>query len=225
MFQVSHKLVYIADKVINPVDDSQLLNLSRVKTATEGKGLFSFCSINLNDRKLAIKNIDASVSSNFSSSKGIEPNVQLFFLGSGSNSFDFLKKIPDLEFEESGLIINNETILNKNDLDNKEFISINKSLTPLNVIKFNSTLNNELVFIPQPSKNEDSILNEFQNIYTTSFTNRFEKNSRIEIPIETKYLLVFPVASMPVPIPRNPLNVKTGNIKVSIILNFEIEEI
>jgi hypothetical protein len=223
--QVSHKLVYITDKVINPVDDSQLLNLSRVKTALGGKGLFSFPAIKLGNRKVVIENIDASTSSNFSSSKGIQPNVQLFFMGSGSNNYDFLKSIPDLEFEESGLIVNNQSILIKDDLNGKEFTSVNQSLTPVNVIKFNSTLNDELAFIPQPAKNEDSILDGLSSIYTTSFIDRFDKTSPIEIPIQTKYLLVFPMVSMPVPIPRNPLIVRTGNIKISIILNFTLREI
>ena len=75
--QVSHKLVYIADRVINPIDDSLLLNLGRVKTASEGKGLYSFVAVKLGNKQTVLENIDASTSSNFSSSKGIQPNIQL----------------------------------------------------------------------------------------------------------------------------------------------------
>ena len=89
--QVSHKLVYIADKVINPIDDTQLLNLARVKTALGGKGLFSFAAIKLSTKNTVLQNVDASTSSNFSSSKGIQPNIQLFFMGVNSNSFNFIK--------------------------------------------------------------------------------------------------------------------------------------
>lgn len=223
--QVSHKLVYIADKVINPIDDTQLLNLARVKTAFEGKGLFSFAAIKLGSKNTILQKIDASTSSNFSSSKGIQPNIQLLFMGANSNSFDFLKNIPDDKFEESGLIVNNESILTKNDLNGKEFSAVNQSLTPVNVIKFNATLENELVFIPQPSKNEESILEGLTSIYTTSFTDRFEKESSVLIPSQTKYLLVFPLVSMPVPIPRNPAIIRFGNIKVSVIVNFELVEV
>ena len=198
--QVSHKLVYIADKVINPIDDTQLLNLARVKTALGGKGLFSFAAIKLSTKNTVLQNVDASTSSNFSSSKGIQPNIQLFFMGV-------------------------ESILNKGDLAGKEFSAVNQSLTPANVIKFNSTLNDELVFIPQPSKNQPSILEGLTSIYTTSFTDRFEKESSVYIPSQTKYLLVFPLVSMPIPIPRNPDIIRFGNIKVSVIVNFEINEV
>lgn len=223
--QVSHKLVYIADKVINPIDDTQLLNLARVKTALGGKGLFSFAAIKLPTKNTVLQNVDASTSSNFSSSKGIQPNIQLFFMGVNSNSFNFLSNIEDDDFEQSGLIVNNESILNKSDLAGKEFSAVNQSLTPANVIKFNSTLNDELVFIPQPSKNQPSILEGLTSIYTTSFTDRFEKESSVYIPSQTKYLLVFPLVSMPIPIPRNPDIIRFGNIKVSVIVNFEINEV
>lgn len=223
--QVSHKLVYIADKVINPIDDTQLLNLARVKTALGGKGLFSFAAIKLPTKNTFLQNLDASTSSNFSSSKGIQPNIQLFFMGVNSNSFNFLSNIEDDDFEQSGLIVNNESILNKSDLAGKEFSAVNQSLTPANVIKFNSTLNDELVFIPQPSKNQPSILEGLTSIYTTSFTDRFEKESSVYIPSQTKYLLVFPLVSMPIPIPRNPDIIRFGNIKVSVIVNFEINEV
>jgi hypothetical protein len=223
--QVSHKLVYIADKVINPIDDTQLLNLARVKTALGGKGLFSFAAIKLPTKNTVLQNVDASTSSNFSSSKGIQPNIQLFFMGVNSNSFNFLSNIEDDDFEQSGLIVNNESILNKGDLAGKEFSAVNQSLTPANVIKFNSTLNDELVFIPQPSKNQPSILEGLTSIYTTSFTDRFEKESSVYIPSQTKYLLVFPLVSMPIPIPRNPDIIRFGNIKVSVIVNFEINEV
>ena len=136
-----------------------------------------------------------------------------------------LSNIEDDDFEQSGLIVNNESILNKGDLAGKEFSAVNQSLTPANVIKFNSTLNDELVFIPQPSKNQPSILEGLTSIYTTSFTDRFEKESSVYIPSQTKYLLVFPLVSMPIPIPRNPDIIRFGNIKVSVIVNFEINEV
>lgn len=223
--QVSHKLVYISEKVINPTDESLLLNLGRVKTTTGGKGLFSFVAVKLGNKNTVLQNIDASTSSNFSTAKGIQPNVQLFFMGVNSNSLEFFKNIPDDKFEESGLIANNKQILTKDDLTGEEFTSVNQSLTPVNVIKFNSTLDNELVFIPQPSQNEDSILDGLTSIYNTSFVDRFTKESSIAIPSQTKYLLVFPFVSMPVPIPRNPLNIRWGNIAISILLNFKLQEI
>jgi hypothetical protein len=223
--QVSHKLVYIANKVINPIDDTLLLNQGRVKTALGGNGLFSFVAIKLGDKNTVLENIDVSTSSNFSSSKGIQPNVQLLFMGANSKSLDFFKNIPDEKFEQSALVINNQPIPTKADIDNLEFRSIDQSLIPENVVRFNSTLDNELIFLPQPMKGESSILDSLTNIYTTSFVDRFDKQSGFLIPSQTAYLLVFPFVSMPVPIPRNPLNVASGNIKINIILNFELREV
>lgn len=220
---ISQKLIFNADKVINP--EGVLLSEGYFQTARdlEGSAYFNFCAIPLYGKKTTITSISASLAENYSSiGRSVHPVSQLGFYTYNSDTISFLDSIDESKLAECKLEIDNEPIRNFDDLKKSYYTSEGGERFVKNVIKFNSDLSDKLLYLPRSTKNEPSIVDSMKRFFQLSFTELASVSYPITIPSQASYLLIFPFVTMPI---RSSLILKTpGNLAVAIFLNILIEE-
>lgn len=233
MKTISQKLIFQAERIINPKSDFILGNsrylCSDPTPSEQGKGLFNIPVIPTDNRKSRIIHIFSSISINNSEiSKQVSPNVEIGIYSLPENNLSMFDCFSDADFNDCELSLNNNKILSSK-LLSTSFNESNYSKTPDNIISFNSLsnpsspLNNELLFFPyRLNNNKPSIINKLNHIYSIAFDSNTQINTNIELPSQTGYIALLPFVSIPIPPSRYRISV--GKISVSILFNMVIED-
>lgn len=222
---ISKKLVFIAEYILNPSSYRFLFNEEVLKTADSkpGAGRFNFAAFDVKGN-VVIDKITASLSVNNSQvGKQIQPITSLSLFSHTSQTLSFLKTIEESKLDETQFRFNGNRVIDYDALSSKEFESSDKSRIPENLISFDSDLNRDLIYFPQPVKGGKSIVDNLNLLYNFSFQDYFQGSPMIEIPPATKLVMVFPNVSLPIPPSR--FRASMGTIAVGIQLNIGYEEI
>lgn len=237
--QVSQKLIFSIEKLLNPSASDSIKALEVPKTAPllNGKALYNFGAIKLSSTRNYIKNLTASLETNYSAvRKQITPITKLQFFTLSSNNLSFLNSIPESKLLETNFIFDSGSITSHADAKNKNFNVTTNSKYPENVIEFSATviddpLNNdypdELPYLPLAIKNRTTILDGMSGFYNISFQEYINIPEEIIIPDQSEYLLIFPYVTIPVPpsvVRSGVTRISYGTISVSILLNFQLEK-
>ncbi len=230
---ISQKLIFQAERITNPPSDFILGNsryLCSDATATEhGKGLFNLPVIPTDNRKSKITHIFSSISTNTSEiSKQVSPNVEIGIFSLSENNLSMFDCFSETEINDCDLRINGNK-LNSSNLISESLHESNYSKTPDNIISFDAvnnpsaSNNNELLFFPyRLTNNKASIINKLTHIYSLAYDSNTQINANIDIPSQTKFIVLLPFVSIPIPPSR--FRVSVGKISVSILMNMIIEE-
>ena len=240
MQQVSQKLIFSIEKLLNPSPSDSIKSLEIPKTAPllNGKALFNFGAIKLDSTRNCIKNLTASLETNYSAvKKQINPITRLQFFTLSANNLSFLNSIPESKLLETGLSFDEQNLTSYSETNSTNFKVTTNSKYPENIIEFNSTVidnptNNdypdELPFLPIAIKNRPTILDGLQGFYGISFQEYINIPEKIFVPDQSEYLLIFPYVTIPVPpsvVRSGVTRVSYGTISSSILLNFALEKI
>ncbi|MEM7182121.1 MAG: hypothetical protein AAF518_14480 [Spirochaetota bacterium] len=236
MRTVSKKLIYHAEKLVNQQFAEALLadDYLRTSRGANGLALYNFSASEIHG-KTSIVGIDASIANNYSSSKRFSSVIfNLDFYYTTERSINFLQGINESFYDVCDLKFEGSKIFDRSDT-NLEFSYNDHSLVPENVISFNAWLDpadidadDTLFFLPTKFYGKPSIVDKLHRFYSTSFTESSNINTRIEIPSQANYLLVFPNVTLPIPgnrITRLGIKlIRTGNISAGALLNLRLEE-
>lgn len=230
---ISQRLIFQAERILNPPSNF-ILGHSRYScadaTPTErGKGIFNIPLIPIADRKTKITHIYSSVSANTSEiSKQVSPNVDLGIYSMKSNNLSLFEDFSDEQLIDCNLSVNGDS-LNHGNLNKTELRETSYSKIADNIIAFDavsdpvSPNNNELLFFPyRLGNNKPSIINKLTHIYSLAYDSNTQVNAGIELPSQTKYIVIMPFVSIPIPPSR--FRVSIGKISVSILLNLILED-
>lgn len=221
---ISQKLVFNADKVINP--PGVLLNEGYFETAEdlEGSAYFNFCAIPLRGKKTTITSITASLAENYSSiGRSVHPVSQLGFYSYNSDNLSFLNSIDETMLGECKLKFDDEPIDSFSKSSNTRYYkSEGGERFVKNVIEFDSSLGNELPYLPRAVKNQKAIVDSMNPFFNIAFTELVNIYYPIPVPSQAKNIFIFPFATMPI---RSSLILKSpGTLAIAIFLNILLEE-
>jgi hypothetical protein len=230
---ISQKIIFQASRIINPPSDF-ILGKSRYAcaddTTTEhGKGIFNIPVIPTESRKTRITHIFSSVAANTSEiSKQVSPSVEIGIYAMSDNNLSLFDCFSEEEITGCNLSLNDDPLTLDN-LNAKSFHESNYAKTPDNIVSFNSVSNpisansNELLFFPyRLANNKPSIVNKLNHVYSIAYDSNIQINTGIELPSQTKYIVLLPFVS--VPIPPSRFRISIGKISVSILLNMILED-
>jgi hypothetical protein len=238
--QVSQKLIFSVEKLLNPSPTDSIKSLEIPKTAPllNGKALYNFGAIKLDSTKNCIKNLTASLDTNYSAvKKQINPITRLQFFTVSNNNLSFLNSISESKLTETNFTFSEVNLNSFSDTNSTNFQLTTNSKYPENIIEFNCTVidnptNNdypdELPYLPIAIKNRPTILSGMQGFYAISFQEYINIPDRILIPDQSEYVLIFPYVTIPVPpsITRSGVTrISHGTISISILLNFQLEKL
>ncbi|MCB1176356.1 MAG: hypothetical protein KDK36_02145 [Leptospiraceae bacterium] len=219
---VTQKLIFAADKIINPANI--LLNEGYYETAQDqlGKAKFNFCAIPIYGKQTKVVSISASLAENYSSTgRSVHPVSQIAIYVSRNKTISFLNKISEEKLIECRLKFDKENILSFEDLSREYKIS--DSYTPVNIVEFDATLDNKLPYLPRAVRGEPSIVDGMRKFFECSFVDSYIYNHPLIVPSQTDYLLVFPFSTIPI---RSSLILgNAGNLSIAIIVTIVLEEI
>jgi len=224
MRNVSKKIIFSVEDLKNPDSSDFLLDTSFPKTVTGEIGIaqYSFGAVRLSNRKNVIKNLSASILENYSVvGKSISPIAQISFYTAGSDSLQFINNIDESKLSEAEFKFEGIPYINASDIDKKEFHYQDVDRTPNNVIKFRTDLDDDFVYLPKAFKNKRTILDGLKKFYSISFSDTVSI-PRIKIPTQSETLLIFPYASIPIPVYKTHPGL--GSVILSLLVNFELEE-
>lgn len=224
MRNVSKKLVFSIEKLLNPTSSDFLLDKNYPKTVNgeTGNVLFSFGSVKLSGRKSYIKNLSASILENYSVvGKSINPIAQISLFTAGSDSLQFVNNIDESKLAETIFKFDEVALTTSADVNEKSFHYCDIDRTPNNVIEFNTDIDDEFVYLPKAFKNKRTILDGLNKFYSISFHDTVTV-PEIEIPSQSDNLIIFPYASIPIPVYKTFPGI--GSIILSILVNFTLEE-
>lgn len=242
----SQSLIYHVERLVNPtsyntliknsaelVDDT--IDLSKKPSGMSDSdyieqqtphALFNFLAIEIT-KKTKIKKIVASLVNNFSVvGKSIIPITKLSFYSLQNRNLDFFKNIDEPTLNLCKLSIDGTEYNSYTDFattGKNTFKVSERDRIPTNVVKFRSDNFKTYPFLPRTVKSKKSIIDPLSNFFNVSFSENLETNPNLDIQSQTKYLLIFPSAS--VPIPRSIVHTNSGNISVEILINLVLEDI
>lgn len=222
---ISKKLVFIAENILNPTTYKYLLNEEVLKTATgkNGYGLYNFASFEPNGN-VVIDEITASLETNNSQvGKQIQPISSIGFYTNTSKNLGFIKSLPETKLSEVQFSFNGIPKTSYSQLANTEYETSDRSKTPENIIRFDADLNHDLLYLPNPVKGSSSIVDTIRLLYKFSFQDYFQGTPNLKIPSSVKSVMIFPMASLP--IPPALFRTSTGTIAIGIQINIGYTEL
>ncbi len=230
---ISQKLIFQADRITNPPSNFILGN-SRYSCAdatptSRGKGSFNIPFISTDGRKTCITHIFSSISSNTSEiSKQVSPIIEVGIYTITENNLSIFDCFSEEDITDCNLTINNNP-LNYSNLASESFHESHYSKTPDNIISFDavsditSSHNNDLLFFPyRLTNNKASIVNKLNHVYSLAYDSNTQISTRIELPSQTKYIVLLPFVSIPITPSR--FRVSIGKISVAVLLNMILED-
>ncbi|WP_061247767.1 hypothetical protein [Leptospira noguchii] len=206
---VSKKIVYSVRNILNPPDSSVLLEKNLPKSAYDipGEQYFTIGAFDVSSLKVpVITGILATLAQNYSKvRRSYLPATTLHFFSVTDRSlYSVLSKFTDTEFLNSDFKLDDRPIPNLATLKDESFsLSFNKNDVALKNVVSYKTYGPDYTFHFAPRHNPvRSIFDNLTKFWSVSFTDYLESKVKVEIPSQTKYVLIFPDASAPTPISK-----------------------
>ncbi|TGK25381.1 hypothetical protein [Leptospira stimsonii] len=206
---ISKKIVYSAQNILNPPDTLVLLEKNLPKSAYNlpGEMTFSIGAFDVSNLKAPkITGILATLSQNYSKvRRSYLPATTLhFFSVSERGLHSVLASFSDSDFANSKFKFDGKPVPTLETLRDISFeLDFNKSDIVLkNIVTFESYgPNYEFLFAPRHNPVR-SIFDKIQKFWSVSFTDYLDSKVQVDIPSQTKYVLIIPDASAPTPISK-----------------------
>lgn len=221
---ITKKLVYEARDVIplnlNILDQEYPVTVE----GGNGGGLWNIGIIKKPATKCRLKSMTVSLAENHSSvGKNVRPIVGFSLHVASLPNLSFLKELPEAKFAETGLKIDETSILSHSQCDSINMGYQFNDQYPTNIISFSSDIDRNLIFLPRFYKGLPSVFQKLQKFKTISFQDIFVSNESIDIPDDGDYLIITPYATAP--IPTYFYVSSAGTISVALNFNAELEAV
>jgi hypothetical protein len=209
-------------------NDETIQTINTIDPSLIGKARYSFLAVEIGRLHRKLKNFSISISENYSNTrKAITPITDVQFFTVGSRSLDFFDPISEDTLLNSNFKFNGIDINTHSELRRVNFKLNDSSNIPTNIVEFDSIVNassgdHELLILPRYSKNDPTIFNKLDKLYATSFQDKTNIHSSIELPSNQDYLLIFPYVSLPATPSR--FSVSSADIYTSYLVNFDLVE-
>lgn len=225
---VFKKIVYSVRNILNPPDSSVLLekNLPISAYNVPGEQYFTIGAFDVSSMKApVITGILATLAQNYSKvRRSYLPVTTLhFFSVSDRGLYSILSKFTDQEFLNSDFKLDDRPVPTLATLKDESFLlNFNKNDVALKNVVSYKTYGPDYTFLFAPRHNPvRSIFDNLTKFWSVSFTDSLESKVKVEIPSQTKYVLIFPDASAPTPISKTQTK---SDISLQTLVTLNISE-